>query len=107
MRALAIVLAILTTNASGAAQAQTTTPNVVNPTPGLSTPLTFTTTTCMMTCNSQAANCNAGCFVPPPPINAPGASSEYPPAWKRLASSANPEHNRKHGLPDGLYVSST
>ena len=27
---------------------------------------TFTTTTCMMACNSQAATCQAGCFVPPP-----------------------------------------
>jgi hypothetical protein len=30
---------------------------------------TFTTTTCMMTCNSQAATCQSACFVPAtPPI---------------------------------------
>jgi hypothetical protein len=30
---------------------------------------TFTTTNCMMTCNSQAATCQAACFVPgTPPV---------------------------------------
>ena len=28
---------------------------------------TFTTTNCMMTCNAQAATCQAACFVPPAP----------------------------------------
>ena len=28
-------------------------------------PLTFTTTNCMMSCNSRAANCQAGCFPSP------------------------------------------
>ena len=45
MRAFAIILAMVATTTSGAALAQTTTPNVVTPIPGLSTPLTFTTTT--------------------------------------------------------------
>ena len=80
MRAVAIILAVSATVACGAARAQTTTPNVVTPIPGLQTPLTFTTTTCMMTCNSRAANCQTGCFVPPPPVNAPGPAPNLNPA---------------------------
>ena len=75
-----VILAVSATAACGPALAQTTTPNVVTPIPGLSTPLTFTTTTCMMTCNSRAANCQAGCFVPPPPVNAPGPAPNLNPA---------------------------
>ena len=71
MRGFAVILAVAATVSWTAALAQTT-PNVVTPTPGLSTPLTFTTTNCMMSCNSRAANCQTGCFVPPPPVNAPG-----------------------------------
>ena len=44
MRAFVIILAVAATAACGAALAQTTTPNVVNPGTGLATPLTFTTT---------------------------------------------------------------
>jgi hypothetical protein len=98
MRAVAIILAVSATVACGAARAQTTTPNVVTPIPGLQTPLTFTTTTCMMTCNSRAANCQTGCFVPPPPVNAPGPAPNLNPAAG---------HVSKLGLPHGLHVNST
>ena len=50
MRGFAVILAVAATASWTAALAQTT-PNVVTPTPGLSTPLTFTTTNCMMSCN--------------------------------------------------------
>ena len=50
------------------ALAQTTTLNVVTPTPGLQTPLTFTATTCMMNCNSQVADCQTRCFVQAAPV---------------------------------------
>ena len=43
-----------------------TTPNVTPPFQGLSTPVTSTVTNCMMSCNSQAANCQTGCFIPAP-----------------------------------------
>src|ERR1700747_2508547 len=75
MRAVGIILTVIVemTAASGPALAQATTPNVVTPIPGLSTPLTFTTTTCMMVCNSQASNCRTACFVPSTPAgNATG-----------------------------------
>ena len=61
------------------ALAQTTTPNVVTPIPGLSTPLTFTTTTCMMTCNSQVVNSKTACVLPVPPTPSPSSSSSPPP----------------------------
>jgi hypothetical protein len=44
--------------------AQTTVPNVAPPLTGLSTPLTSTTTNCMMSCNSQVANCRTTCVIP-------------------------------------------
>ena len=50
MRAFGIILAVAATVASSPALAQAT-PNVVAPAQGLQTPLTFTTTTCMMNCN--------------------------------------------------------
>jgi hypothetical protein len=42
---------------------------------GLSTPVTSTVTNCMMLCNSQVANCQAGCFVPAPPVPSAAAST--------------------------------
>jgi hypothetical protein len=83
MRPLGIILAVLVTATSGAALAQVVapqatpqgTPNVVNPGGGLATPLTFTTTTCMMSCNSQASNCRATCVVPTPPTPLPSPMS--------------------------------
>ena len=47
MRTFVIILVGATAAASSSALAQTT-PNVVSPTPGLSTPITSTTTNCMM-----------------------------------------------------------
>jgi hypothetical protein len=89
MRAFAIIVAVAATATCGAALAQTTTPNVVAPITGLSTPLTSTTTNCMMSCNSRAANCQTGCFVPPPPINAPGPPVTLSPATPPPAGTLN------------------
>src|SRR5271167_715816 len=89
MRAFAIIVVVAATATGAAALAQTTTPNVVAPTPGLSTPLTSTTTNCMMSCNSRAANCQTGCLVPPPPINAPGPPVTLSPATPPPAGTLN------------------
>ena len=45
---------------------------------GLSTPVTSTVTNCMMLCNSQVANCQAGCFVPAPPVPPSTTASTFP-----------------------------
>ena len=55
MRALTIIVAVAAVVECSPAMAQTMTPNVVTPAPRLQTPLTFTTTTCIMNCNSQVA----------------------------------------------------
>ena len=102
MRGFAVILAVAATVSWTAALAQTT-PNVVTPTPGLSTPLTFTTTNCMMSCNSRAANCQTGCFVPPPPVNAPGPAFFF----FFFFSFGDFEHISKLGVPYGLHVNST
>jgi hypothetical protein len=47
-----------------------TTPNVTPPFQGLSTPITSTVTNCMMLCNSQAANCQTACLIPPAQMTA-------------------------------------
>ena len=104
MRGFAVILAVAATASWTAALAQTT-PNVVTPTPGLSTPLTFTTTNCMMSCNSRAANCQTGCFVPPPPVNAPGPAPNLNPATG--TGTVILEHISKLGVPFGLHVNST
>ena len=44
--------------------AQSSIPTVTPPLTGLATPLTSTTTNCMMTCNSQVANCRPACVLP-------------------------------------------
>ena len=44
-----------------------TVPNTTPPFQGLSTPVTSTVTNCMMLCNSQLANCQTACLIPPPP----------------------------------------
>ena len=74
MRGLAIpILVGAATICAGAhdvalAQAtQATTPQVSTPLTGLSTPVTSTVTNCMMSCSSQAAACQTGCFVQVPP----------------------------------------
>jgi hypothetical protein len=89
MRAFTIIVTVATIGTFDPAVAQTTTPNVVTPTPGLQTPLTFTTTNCMMSCNSQAANCQTGCVVPPPPFNAPGPPVTLSPATPPPAGTLN------------------
>src|SRR5262249_19639440 len=79
MRTLGIILAVAVTVACGPALAQVVapqatpqgTPNVVNPGGGLATPLTFTTTTCLMNCNSQVASCQTRCFIPTAPTPQP------------------------------------
>jgi hypothetical protein len=87
MRALALIVTAAAMTVSGPVLAQTTTPNVVAPAQGLQTPLTFTTTTCMMNCNSQAANCRTTCFVPPP-TPPPITSSSPTPILNATANSA-------------------
>ena len=69
MRCFAIVITagIIYSGIHGAALAQTSTPNVTASFSGLSTPLTSTTTNCMMSCNARAANCQTSCVVPSPP----------------------------------------
>ena len=71
MRALAILVTVATiySGMHDAVLAQTPTPNVTAPFQGLQTPLTSTTTNCMMLCNSQAANCKTTCFIPTPPTS--------------------------------------
>src|SRR6476661_9294629 len=44
--------------------AQSSIPTVTPPLTGLATPLTSTTTNCMMSCNSQVANCRTACLIP-------------------------------------------
>src|ERR1700687_5425226 len=65
--AILVIAAAIYCGAHVAVLAQTSTPNVVSPPVGLSTPLTSTTTNCMMSCNAQVANCQTGCFIPEPP----------------------------------------
>jgi hypothetical protein len=94
MRGLVILVAAATIH-SGAhhpvadgkirlAQAVTTPPTVTAPPTRPSTPVTSTVTNCMMSCNSQAANCHAGCFVP-----APGLATPSPAGTVILNSTAN------------------
>src|ERR1700738_4372223 len=88
MRAFAIIVVVAATATGGAALAQTTTPNVVAPTPGLATPLTSTTTNCMMLCNSQAANCRTTCVLPVPPAPPPSPISSPAPNLNATPSTA-------------------
>jgi hypothetical protein len=76
MRAFAILVAAaaIYSGTQDPVVAQTSTPNVTVPFTGLSTPLTSTTTNCMMFCNSQAANCQTTCFIPPPPTTTPAGT---------------------------------
>ena len=75
-----------------AALAQTsTTPNVTTPFTGLSTPLTSTTTTCMMTCNSQFALCQSSCV----------ATRSVPPGFL----VANPQLGAGNALSAGSCIS--
>ena len=60
------------------AQATTSTQQVSPTFGGLSTPVTSTVTNCMMLCNSQVANCQAGCFVPAPPVPPSATTSGFP-----------------------------
>src|SRR5262249_50286833 len=87
MRGFAIILVVAATAACGPAPAQTTTPNVVAPSQGLSTPITSTTTTCMMSCNSQGANCRAGCVLPGAPTPLPSPSSSQAPVLNAAANT--------------------
>jgi hypothetical protein len=88
MKTCKIILAVAMIAASGPALTQTTTPNVVNPNPGLQTPLTFTTTSCMMSCNSQVASCRTRCYVSLPPTPLPGPSLAPPPILNATANTA-------------------
>ena len=65
MRALAILItaAAIHFGVSDTALAQTSVPNVTPPLTGLPTPLTSTTTTCMMGCNGSFALCQSSCIA--------------------------------------------
>jgi len=52
-------------------------------------------TTCMMQCNSQAANCQTTCLIPAPPPT-PGTTHER--AYRQ------DEHRGKHGVPDDMQL---
>ena len=96
MRPFGIILAVAVTAACSPALAQVVapqatplgTPNVVNPGLGLATPLTSTTTNCMMLCNSQAANCKTTCVLPVPPTPLPSPSSSAAPILNATPSTA-------------------
>ncbi len=63
--AILVAAAAIYSTAHNVVLAQTaTTPNVVPPFQGFSTPVTSTVTNCMMSCNSQYANCQTRCFIP-------------------------------------------
>jgi hypothetical protein len=71
--------------------AQTAGTQQVSPsTPGLSTPVTSTVTNCMMSCNSQASNCQTGCYIPAPPIGSPTSGPFVPYTAPILNSTVNP-----------------
>ena len=57
MRCLAVLFAVAVAGFAGAASAGEK----------IRLAQTSTTTNCMMTCNAQAATCQAACFVPPAP----------------------------------------
>jgi hypothetical protein len=82
--AILVAAAAIYSSAHDVVLAQTaTTPNVVPPFVGLSTPVTSTVTNCMMSCNSQQANCQTRCFIPnapgPPPSLNPSLNPPGPP----------------------------
>jgi hypothetical protein len=67
--------------------AQATVPNVAPPLQGLSSPVTSTVTNCMMSCNSQSANCQTSCVIPTPP-QVPANSTFVAPQLNSTASGA-------------------
>jgi hypothetical protein len=83
--AILVAAAAICSSAHDVVLAQTaTTPNVVPPFVGLSPPVTSTVTNCMMSCNSQYANCQTTCFIPnvpgpPPSILPPGSAAAASP----------------------------
>ena len=62
--ALRSCMVVICCGAHDGALGQTAVPTVVSPTPGNLTPVTSTTTNCMMACNARAASCQTGCFIP-------------------------------------------
>jgi hypothetical protein len=93
MRTFVIILVAPPIVACSAALGQDTTPNVAPTTQGLSTPITSTTTNCMMSCNSQAANCQTRCFIPnvpgpPPSFSAPGSAAAVAPLFNADVNAA-------------------
>jgi len=76
MRGFAILVTVVAIccGAHDGALAQTAVPTVVSPTPGNSTPVTSTTTNCMMACNARAASCQTGCFIPVPSAVTPAGT---------------------------------
>ena len=64
-----------------------TTPNVTPPFQGLSTPVTSAVTNCMLSCNSQSANCQTTCVLPTP-RQVPANSTYVAPQLNATASGA-------------------
>ena len=81
MRVLAVLIAATTIylGAHDVALAQQTVPSITPPLNGLgSTPVTSTVTNCMMSCNSQAANCQTSCLIPAAPTLNATKNTSYP-----------------------------
>jgi len=72
--AILVIAAAIYSGAHDAALAQVSAPTVTSPTPGLSTPVTSTTTNCLMSCNARAASCQTGCFIPVPSAVTPAGT---------------------------------
>jgi hypothetical protein len=86
--AILVAAAAICSSGHDVVLAQTaTTPNVVPPFVGLSTPVTSTVTNCMMSCNSQSANCQTRCVLPTPP-QVPANSTFTAPQLNATANGA-------------------
>jgi hypothetical protein len=87
--AILVAAAAIYSSAHDVASAQTaTTPNVVPPFVGLSTPVTSTVTNCMMSCNSQSANCQTSCVLPTPRVPLPSPMLNPAPMLNATANGA-------------------
>jgi hypothetical protein len=87
--AILVAAAAICSSAHDVVLAQTaTTPNVVPPFVGLSTPVTSTVTNCMMSCNSQSANCQTSCVLPTPRVPLPSPMLGPAPIYNATANGA-------------------
>src|ERR1700761_3516375 len=87
--AIVVAAAVIYSSAHDGVLAQTaTTPNVTPPLQGLSTPVTSTVTNCMMSCNSQSANCQTRCVLPTPRVPPPSPGFSPAPILNDTANGA-------------------